>query len=108
MKKNIYERVNTIMYFMCLILGFIVLAQIVTSAPEVNPYSNYNLTTYNCLDIAVETQEWYEFNGIETMVFIGCFNDTLCHAWLEAKDGKKIVGFVPEWKYRYIYIKERR
>ena len=92
------------MYFMCIILGFLVLAQVVVSAPVVNPYDNYNLTTYNCLDIALETQEWYEFNGIETTVFIGCFNDTLCHAWLEAKNGNKIIGYVPGWKYNYTYV----
>ena len=66
MKKNIWERMNSVLYFMCIILGFLVLAQVVVSAPVVNPYDNYNLTTYNCLDIAMETQEWYEFNGIKT------------------------------------------
>jgi hypothetical protein len=93
---------------MCIILGFLILAQVVVSAPVVNPYDKYNLTTYNCLDIALETQEWYEFNGIETTVFIGCFNDTLCHAWLEAENGNKIIGYVPGWKYNYTYVWDER
>ena len=108
MKKNIWERMNSIMYFMCIILGFMVLAQIVISAPTVNPYDSYDINTYNCLDIATETQDWYLFNGINTTVYIGCFNDTLCHAWLEDEDGNKIIGYVSEWSYEYIYVFFRR
>ena len=108
MAKNIYERMNSIMYFMCIILGFLVLAQIVVSAPTLNPYDNYDIDTYNCLDIAVETQEWYLLNGIETTVYIGCFNNTLCHAWLEDKDGNKIIGYVSEWEYIHIYVWDER
>ena len=106
--RSNHSKVVTIIDSILIIACFLFLAHHVVSAPTVNPYDNYNLTTYNCLDIAVETQEWNAFNGVETIVFVGCFNDTLCHAWVEDTSGRKITGFVEEWIYEYIYIYDRR
>lgn len=78
------------------------LVHYVVSAPPVDAYSNYDLTMYNCLDIALDTQEWYLMNGIETIIYVGCFNDTLCHAWLEDTKGNKIIGFALSYEYESV------
>jgi hypothetical protein len=80
-----------------IIVGFIILFISLLFISEVNaprhsPYNRYTLTDYNCLHIALETQEWYRFNGIDTTVMVG-FNDKDGHAWLvNDETGRVIVG----------------
>lgn len=92
-KRSTQDTVSTILSLIIIIAGILYLVILVASAPEVEPYDNYDLITYNCLDIALETQEWYLINGIETIVYVGCFNESLCHAWLEDIRGNKIIGY---------------
>ena len=98
-----WEKARTIMDIILILACIMVVNDLVASAPDVNAYSNYHTPDYQCLEIAKETQEWYNFNGINTTVYIGCFNESLCHAWVETEDGKKIIGYVDEWTYVQVY-----
>jgi len=97
---------STIIDVIFIILGVLYLVHFVATAPAANPYDNYDIDTYNCLDIALETQSWYSFNGFNTTLFIGCFNDTMCHAWLEFPNGKKIVGYSDQFDFKDVYTYE--
>lgn len=85
------------------IIVLIILCIITAQAPEANPYDYYNVDTYNCLDIAQDCQRWHDYNGINTTIAIGLFNDSMGHAWLINTDtGENIVGYTPQWEYRKI------
>jgi len=102
-KRTKWDKLRLSIDIGVVIMGILFVVSLDVSEPEVNAYDNYDLTTYACLDIALETQEWYSLNGINTTVMVGCFNDSLCHAWLEDSTGNKLIGYVPEWEYEEIY-----
>lgn len=96
------QRIGTIINIIIIILGMLYLVHFVATAPEANAYDSYDINNYNCLHIALESQDWYSFNGLSTTVYIGCFNDSMCHAWLESSNGDKIIGYSEQFEFKEV------
>ena len=104
--KRKRARGSTIIDVIFILLACLYLMPFVATAPAADAYVNYDIDNYNCLHIALESQEWYSFNGINTTVWIGCFNDSMCHAWLESTNGDKIIGYSDQFDFKEVYTYE--